>query len=365
MNNQSTQNTPSYILQIVIILFFLIGSLILVYYVFRSLLWPIFISYLFYTFFDGFNKKLHKKLKSETLSAILLILLIFFIIFLPLTFFIFLLIDQVIDFILWLQIFLEKKNLLRYLFLLKIDNLFLLFFKNPFFWVDILDRVYDISKEYSSFLNYFNITQFLGRAYNIFLLSLEVILKIVLYIFFSFILLFFLFKDGSRFYIRFSQLLPFDHELVDEFKNQLKQVVSAILKGNLLIAILQGIFLALGFVIVGIPNVLLYGFLGSVFSIIPILGTSLVWIPAVLYLYFVKNSLWSALFLGIYCLLTFLILENIVKPKILDKQIGVPSILLFFSILGGLKEFGISGIILGPAILALFIIIWRLYPVNK
>lgn len=294
----------------------------------------------------------------------ILIFIILVLIFLPFSYFAFLLIEQIINLIVLLQNLFEKKDIISYLFLFKLDSLSFLL-NQPFFWVDILEHISVISIEYSDLFNYFKVTRFIGRAYDIFMLSLELTLKVVAYLILSIIILFFLFKDGHKFYMEFSELLPFEQDTLDELKNQVKQVFSTIFKGNLFIAIMQGIFLGIGFAIVGIPNILLYSFLGSIFSIIPILGTSIVWIPATFYLYFVKNSLPSAVFLAIYSLFSFLILENIVKPKLLNKQIGIPSILLFLAILGGLKEFGITGVILGPVILALFIIMWRLYPIIK
>lgn len=363
--NNTNKNIQSYVLQIIILLFFLIGSLLLVFYTFRTFIWPIFLSYLIYAAFDGVNKRFLSLIKNKSITALIMILLIFFIIFLPLVFFLVLLINQLIDFISLIQNLLEKKDLISYLFLVEIDHFLKFITNDPFFWINILENIYNFSKEYSDIFNYFSLAKFIGRAYDIFIISLEITIKIIIYIALTFLLLFFLFKDAHRFYVRLSRLLPFEQELMDEFKNELKQVVSVIFKGNILIAILQGFFLGIGFLIVGIPNVLLYGFLGSIFSIIPILGTSIVWIPAVLYIYFIKQSPGWAIFLGLYSLISFLTLENIVKPKLLDKQIGVPSILLFLAILGGLKEFGISGLILGPMILALFMIVWRLYPTTK
>ncbi len=364
MNNLSTKNTQKNVLQIIIILFVSIGSLFLVFYLFRSFLWSFFISYLLFTLFDSLNKKLQNKLKSESLSALILILIILLLVFLPLSYFVFLLVEQIINFTFWIQSLFEKKDIISYLFLFKLDS-FSFLLNNPFFWVDILDRISVFSKEYSDFFNYFEFTRFIGRAYDFFVFSLELILKVIIYLILSIIILFFLFKDGHKLYIKLSELLPFEQNILDELKNQVKQVFSTIFKGNLFIAILQGVFLGIGLVIVKIPNVLLYSFFGSVVSIIPILGTSIVWIPVSLYLYFIKSSPSSAIFLAIYSLLSFLFLENVVKPKLLNKQIGIPSILLFLAILGGLKEFGITGVILGPAILALFIIIWRLYPIIK
>jgi predicted PurR-regulated permease PerM len=356
-------NKTYFVIQTLFLIIFLFGSFVLVIYTLRAFVWPIFFAFLLYVIFDKYNKKLINYLKYKDLSTLLSILLILLFVVGPISLLIYLLIEEMIFLFTLIKSSIESGDIIKVA--LNFDSLISLLTEDPFFWLTFLNRLGYLIKEYPDYFSIFNLSGIVGGAYNVFLISLSFTLKIIIYILLGFVILYFLLRDGHSFYVSFSKMLPFDQSLMDEFKNELKLVTSAILKGNILISILQGIFLAFGFLLAGIPNVILYGFLAAIFSIVPVLGTSIVWLPASLYLYFVKHSIGWAIFLAIYCLTSFLVLENVVKPKFLNKQIGIPSILLFLAIIGGLKEFGITGIILGPLSLALFIIIWRLYPLIK
>ncbi|MBW7858487.1 MAG: AI-2E family transporter, partial [Leptonema sp. (in: Bacteria)] len=198
-------------------------------------------------------------------------------------------------------------------------------------------------------------------AYNYFLGGIGSSLSFVVNLLFSLILLFFLLRESESLYNMIRQAVPISGNIVDQFKDRMKEIILAILKGNLLIALLQGTMIGIGIWICGVPNALLYGSIATVLSIIPVIGTAFVWLPVSIYIYFFGHGPAVAIFLAIYGLACYLILENILKPKLLDRKLGVHSLLLFFAIIGGLKEFGITGIFLGPLILTIFLTIWRIY----
>lgn len=356
------EKLPGYIkfaVQIAITLVILAASFFLVFYTLRAFFWSFLIAILLYASLDSQNKRLRTYIKNKDLATIILLLAIVIVIVFPSIVFSVLLIQQILDFIHLLQENIENKGL--FYFLLHFDFLVRFFTEDPFFWVKILEKIYTISMEYKSYLSQLNFPTLVGGAYNIILIGVELILSIILYLLFGFLILYFLFRDGDKLYSMLLRFIPFEAKLIEELKNQIKITMSSILLGNLFIAILQGFFLGLGFLVAGIPNVILYGFLASIVSVIPVIGTSPVWLPGSLYLYLAKQNLLAAAGLGIYAHSMYLILENIVKPKILDKRIGIPSIVLFFAILGGIKEFGAMGIILGPLILSIFIILWRTF----
>lgn len=360
MNNKNFQNPSDYIIQLILIIIFLFSTAFFAIYTLKMFLWTIFFAFVLYVAFDKYNKQLRTYIKNKHLSTIIIILFIIFLVIAPILAIIFTLIQQIINLVLSIKSSIDNGELLN--FFLNFEVIVNFFTTDPFFSITFLNYLGDILKDYSDYLNIFNIGGLLGGVYNLFLFGLGFAFRFIIYLGITFIILYFLLLEGSTLYLTLSNMLPFDEKIIEEFKTQMKLVLRAILKGNLLIAILQGIFLSIGFLIAGISDIVLYGFLASVFSIIPIVGTSPVWIPAALYLYFIKGSLGKAIFVSVYCLFSFLILENVVKPKFLDKQIGIHSIFLFLAIIGGLKEFGINGIIIGPLILALFLIVWRLYP---
>ncbi|MCS7204167.1 MAG: AI-2E family transporter [Leptospiraceae bacterium] len=355
-DNTSTKNFQLFF-QILILMLILLGSVFLAFYTLRAFFWSFLIAVLLYSTLDGYNKKLQKTLKNKDLASLASIVVIITLIITPLSIFFVLLVQQIIDFVFLVREGIETGSL--FLLFLHFDSLVEFFTKDSFFWVTFLNRLDNFLMEYGSYLDRINFPTIVGGAYNVFLLSLEITLKIIVYLLFGFLILYFLFRDGDKLYNTLLDISPFDRELIDELKNQIKLTMSSILLGNVLIAILQGFFLALGFFVTGIPNVILYGFIASLVSVIPVIGTGFVWIPASLYLYFIKKDLIASVVLGLYCYASYLILENIVKPKILDKKLGISSVVLFFAILGGLKEFGAVGIVLGPLILSVFIILWR------
>jgi len=186
-------------------------------------------------------------------------------------------------------------------------------------------------------------------------------MKTTINIFIGIILLFFLFRDGPHFYIFLENALPFPKSITSNFVSRMKEIISAVLKGNLLVSAIQGTAVGIGFFITGIPNVFLWGSIAAILSLIPIVGTSIVWIPGSLYLVFFEDSIGWAAVLAIYSLSMFLFLENIIKPKLLDKKLGMHPIFLFLAIIGGIAEFGITGVVLGPLFVTLFMTIWSIY----
>ena len=177
----------------------------------------------------------------------------------------------------------------------------------------------------------------------------------------SVLVLFFLFKDGSKIKLIIYKNLPFPIDLKEQIGDRIVRSLDVILKGTLVIAFLQGIMVSLLFLIFGLPLPLMYGLLGMCFSLIPVIGTAFVWLPAALFLY-LQVSLIDAVIFSILSYLSYLLLENIFKPWLLDKKLPyhLHPFFLFLSVLGGIAEFGIKGFVLGPFIVIVFLILWEL-----
>jgi predicted PurR-regulated permease PerM len=110
--------------------------------------------------------------------------------------------------------------------------------------------------------------------------------------------------------------------------------------------------------IFGIPNPLLYGIIGSFFSLIPIIGTGVVWLPAGLYMWLGEGNIVQSIVFMSLALFSYLSLENFVKPSILDKKLKLHPFVLFLSLLGGIQEFGIVGLVIGPVAVTTIVILW-------
>jgi predicted PurR-regulated permease PerM len=126
-----------------------------------------------------------------------------------------------------------------------------------------------------------------------------------------------------------------------------RSVVYGLIGANLLQALLGG----LGLWAAGIPGAVLLGFFIFFLTLIP-LGPALIWLPAVLWLVHTGNNT-AAVLLGVWCVLVFPVLENVVRPYLVKRGTKLPGLLILLGMLGGLTAFGFLGVFLGPAVLAL------------
>jgi len=176
------------------------------------------------------------------------------------------------------------------------------------------------------------------------------------------LILFFLFKDSERFEKSIYTILPFPNDIERDMVDTLKVVVRILLAGNFFIMILQGLLVGIGFVIVGLSTPVLWGSIAAIFSLIPVIGTSFVWLPASLYLLAIGSPV-KALIIALWCLGWYLLLENVLKPVVFGEKLKFHPLILFFLLLGSLQTFGLPGIIIGPIMLTLFFSFWEMYKI--
>jgi predicted PurR-regulated permease PerM len=183
------------------------------------------------------------------------------------------------------------------------------------------------------------------------------------FLFTLFILLYSMFyflMDGDKLLFRILYYLPLkDHDerkLLDRFTS----VTRATLKGTAVIGILQGGLSGIAFAIVGIQSSVFWGAIMAVLSIIPGIGTALVWAPAAIILA-VSGHYGKAVFLTLFCALAVGSLDNFLRPWLVGKDTEMHDLLILLGTLGGIAMFGIVGIIIGPIIAALFVTVWQIY----
>lgn len=182
-----------------------------------------------------------------------------------------------------------------------------------------------------------------------------------LHLLFVMVAVFFFFRDGSR-YARFLiGLLPLERPYQERAVTAFSKTVTAVVRGMFVTALVQGILAGAGFTVVGLPVPVLLGLLSAITSFIPFLGAASVWVPAAIWL-IVQEEYLKGIGLGLYGLLVISTADNFIKPLIIGESTKIPVFLLFFTILGGLKVYGVLGIFLGPIILSLgmaFLTIYR------
>jgi predicted PurR-regulated permease PerM len=191
-------------------------------------------------------------------------------------------------------------------------------------------------------------------------------LKTANFIFLTFVLLyslFFLLMDGPKFILKLLYYLPLETRderlLLDKFAS----VTRATLKGSLLIGLLQGGLAGIAFAVAGIDNAVFWGTVMAILSIIPNVGTALVWVPAVVIL-IAQGAVLAGVLLALFCGLIVGSLDNLLRPILVGKDTQMHELMIFFSTLGGLLMFGLPGLFIGPVIASLLISIWEIYGVE-
>jgi predicted PurR-regulated permease PerM len=166
--------------------------------------------------------------------------------------------------------------------------------------------------------------------------------------------IFFFLEEGPQFIEKINNYMPFSRKQRERLIQQTRDIVVSTIYGGVTVAIFQAIIGGFAFSFLGIPSPGLWGTCMFIASFIPLVGTFVVWGPAALYLFF-KGSLVKAGILVLIGILGISSVDNIVRPLIIRGRMKLPILAIFFSILGGIKVFGIIGFIMGPLVLALFL----------
>ncbi len=149
-----------------------------------------------------------------------------------------------------------------------------------------------------------------------------------------------------------------ERRLIDKFTS----VTRATLKGTAVIGALQGGLAGLAFAVVGIPSSVFWGTIMVVLSVIPGIGTGLVWLPAAIIL-IAGGSVGKGVALAVFCGLVVGSIDNFLRPRMVGQDTQMPDLLILLGTMGGIVMFGILGFIIGPIVAALFVTIWEIYGV--
>jgi predicted PurR-regulated permease PerM len=184
--------------------------------------------------------------------------------------------------------------------------------------------------------------------------------QVILAIFLIIISLFFFLKDGKNIVKYLLDLSPLDDVYDIKIMHRISAMISSVIRGALLIAIIQAILVGFGFYLFGIPNAVLWGTVTAIVSLIPTFGTGLVIIPGALYLFFQGNTMGGVgiLIWGIVLVGT---IDNLLMPYLYGKGVHVHQLIILFSVLGGLVTFGPVGFIIGPMVASLFLAVLEIY----
>ena len=179
-------------------------------------------------------------------------------------------------------------------------------------------------------------------------------------VFITLYLAFFMMRDGQLLArtLRRAVPMPVAHkqELIEKFTT----VIRATVKGNLIIAAIQGALGGLAFWFLGVTGALFWAVLMAFMSLLPAVGAGLVWAPVAVY-FLLSGAVWQSVALTLFGVLVIGLVDNLLRPVLVGKDTSLPDYLVMVSTLGGMAVFGINGFVLGPLLAALFIAVWHIY----
>lgn len=191
-----------------------------------------------------------------------------------------------------------------------------------------------------------------GVVKNLFGFTLKMVLLVIT--------LFFLYKDGAYFMQRCWQLLDLNQQLQTRIVDTVGRVLRAVMYGVILTCVVQGTLGGLAFWVTGLPAPLLSGTLMALCAPIPFVGTALIWVPGAIYL-LLQGQTTAGIALLLWGALVVSSIDNVLRPLFISTNAKLPILLIVFGVLGGFLAFGLSGVVVGPLVLALALLLIDAY----
>jgi predicted PurR-regulated permease PerM len=326
---------------------------------FGWILWPysgavLWATILAIVFAPAYRRLLRSMRQKRTLAALVALLIIVLIVILPVTLITALLVQEV--FAVYLRIQSGELNIGQY-FKQIFDTL-------PLWVTDLLAR-FDLTnlalmqERLASGLmktSQFLATQALNIGQNTFALIVD--LFIVLY------LLFFLLRDGDGLARRIRQAIPLYPEQQRDLFNKFTAVIRATIKGTVVVAVVQGTLGGLILWALGVRAPALWGALMAVLSLLPAVGSALVWLPVAIY-FLITGAIWQGIVLIAFGVLVIGLVDNVLRPVLVGKETKIPDYVVLVATLGGIAIFGVNGFVIGPVIAAMFIAAWDIFSTSR
>ncbi len=173
-------------------------------------------------------------------------------------------------------------------------------------------------------------------------------------------LLFFFLRDGKKIIDKIIEILPIGDDRERYLLAKFAEVSRATIKGTLVVGMVQGTLGGITFALLGIQSAIFWGVIMTLLSILPAIGSALVWLPAALYL-IANGMLIKGIILILVGVFVIGMVDNVLRPILVGRDTKMPDYLILLSTLGGLAMIGISGFVLGPVIAAFFLTIWTMF----
>ena len=171
---------------------------------------------------------------------------------------------------------------------------------------------------------------------------------------------YFFFRDGHRIVRWIADLVPMEEEYKWRIIGRLDRTMSAIIRGAFVTASAQGALTGIGLAVAGVPFPVFLGFAGALLAVVPFVGASLVWIPAAVYL-LIEGQTLACIGMVLWGMFVVGLVDNFLRPYIVGGQAGLPILLLFLGILGGIRVYGLVGALISPLLIALVLAFVDIY----
>jgi predicted PurR-regulated permease PerM len=311
---------------------------------FFALFWAVLIASIFAPLYKYFNRKIknHNLCASITLAVVLLCLI------LPVGLIIDLLIVELID--IYQSLNSSNSNWQKIL-----SDMLQSFNNTPIFAHFNVDQAFLISKSQEVLKA---LTGYVFNHISEFTQNTILILVNCAVMIYS---LFYFLRDGEGLINTLTKNIPVDKKHIDHFIDQFFNTAKASLKFTFIIGGIQGLLGGLIFYITGIERALVWGVLMFGLSVVPAVGSAIIWLPAGIIMLFLGH-IWQGVTILIFCSLVISSVDNLLRPVLMGRDTQMHALLIFLSTLGGIAAFGFSGFILGPVIASLFLASWKLFP---
>jgi len=293
--------------------------------------------------FNPVHNKLKKILKNANLSAGIISFVIFLAILIPVWF---------------LTPLLVRQTFSIYLTIQKVD------FVSPL--MEIAPKFFtspEFTRDFTVSLNgiIIKIANSIMARFESIIANLPLILTQIVVLFFVF---FFTLRDGDKISLFLKEMSPFNEETEKKFAKQFNDITKSVIYGLVVVGTIQGIAAGIGFYAFGVSQALFLTIIAIFFGILPILGPFMLWLPIGIGMV-ISGKVSIAIGFMLYNILTTLIVNFFISPKIIEKRSGMPQVIAIIGMLGGSYLFGIIGLIVGPLILGYLLIFLEFFRNKK
>jgi predicted PurR-regulated permease PerM len=191
------------------------------------------------------------------------------------------------------------------------------------------------------------------------------ITRFVLGLFVFMIALYYFLRDGARLKKTIIALSPIRDEDDAMVIERLETAINSVIRGSLTIALIQGVLTGIGFTIFGVPNSILWGVVAAFAALIPGIGTSLVLVPGVAYLFVLGGGGGPAIGLLIWSVVVVGLIDNLLGPRLVGRGMRLHPLIVLLAVFGGLSFFGPAGVFLGPLCISLLVALLSIYPQTR